>query len=157
MQTASAEDIDDAVQAAREAFTNGPWSKMNPFDRGAMLAKISAAMLERGDEFAVRETVDVGKPITPTRAFDVVQGAGSFAYYGGLAGQLDGASRPGNGASMVYTRREPLGVVGAISPFNFPLNLSINKIAPALAAGNTIVQTCSGDTPVCPAVSRGSE
>ena len=144
----SPNDIDDAVRAAREAFTNGPWSKMNPFDRGQVLAKIAAAMLERADEFAVRETVDVGKPITPTRSFDVPQGAGSFAYYGGLAGQLDGASRPGNGSSMVYTRREPLGVVGAISPFNFPLNLSINKIAPALAAGNTIVHKPAAETPL---------
>ncbi|AXC13853.1 Aldehyde dehydrogenase [Acidisarcina polymorpha] len=145
---ASAEDVKKAIHAAREAFDSGPWGSMNPFDRGLILQRVATLMLERAEDFATRETVDVGKPITPTKSFDVPQGAASFAYYGSLAGQLDGATRPGNGASMVYTRREPLGVVGAISPFNFPLNLSINKIAPALAAGNTIVHKPAAETPL---------
>ena len=144
----STNDVDDAVTAAREAFESGRWSRMNPFERGDLLQRVSEIIRRRAEEFVVRETVDVGKPISPTRAFDVPQGAGSVAYYGSLAGQLDGATRPGNGSSMVYTQREPLGVVAAISPFNFPLNLAINKIAPALAAGNTVVHKPASETPL---------
>lgn len=103
------------------------------------MARIGQLMAERTEEFALRETADVGKPIAPTRSFDVPQAAALFSYYGGLVGELDGAARAGIGPSMAYTRREPLGVVGAITPFNFPLNLAVNKLAPALAAGNTIV------------------
>ncbi|HEY3868767.1 MAG TPA: aldehyde dehydrogenase family protein [Actinocrinis sp.] len=132
-------DTDAAVDAARRAFDEGGWGAMNPIERGRIIARIGELMADFAEDLAIRETIDVGKPITPTRAFDVPQAAVLFGYYGALAGELDGASRPGSGASMAYTRREPLGVVGAITPFNFPLNLAVNKIAPALAAGNTVV------------------
>jgi aldehyde dehydrogenase (NAD+) len=142
----SAADTDEAIAAARRAFDEGPWPRMEPAERGEVLARIARLMSERADEFALRETVDVGKPITPTRSFDVPQAAALFSYYGGLAGELDGAARAGIGPSMAYTRREPLGVVGAITPFNFPLNLAVNKLAPALAAGNTLVHKPAAET-----------
>ena len=142
----SAGDTDGAIAAARRAFDDGRWSGMDPFERGAVLTRVAELITARADEFALRETVDVGKPTTPTRSFDVPQAAALFAYYAGLTAELDGAARAGIGASMAYTRREPLGVVGAISPFNFPLNLAINKLAPALAAGDTVVHKPAAET-----------
>jgi acyl-CoA reductase-like NAD-dependent aldehyde dehydrogenase len=132
-------DTDAAIEAARRAFDDGPWPRMDPAERGELVARIGQLIAERTEEFALRETADVGKPITPTRSFDVPQAAALFSYYGALAAELDGATRAGIGPNMAYTRREPLGVVGAITPFNFPLNLTVNKLAPALAAGNTVV------------------
>ena len=145
---ASAKDVQDAIKAAREAFETGPWAKMNAFDRGEILKRVGQLIQKKFDDFAIRESVDVGKPISETRGFDIAWGASSFAFYGGLAGQLDGALRAGQGSSLVYTRREPLGVVGAITPFNFPVVLSVNKIAAALAAGNTFVHKPAEETPL---------
>jgi phenylacetaldehyde dehydrogenase len=121
---ASVGDVDSAVAAARVAFDRGPWSRMDPVGRGAVLLRIADGIRNRIGEFALRETVDVGKPITSTRAFDVPQASDLFAYYGALANQLDGSARPGIDGSLVYTRLEPLGVVGAISPFNFQTEIS---------------------------------
>jgi len=132
-------DTDTAITAARRAFDTGPWPRLDAVQRGQMVARIGQIMADLTDELALRETADVGKPITPTRSFDVPQAASLFGFYGALASELDGAARAGIGQSMAYTRREPIGVVGAITPFNFPLNLAVNKLAPALAAGNTIV------------------
>ncbi|WIM92813.1 aldehyde dehydrogenase family protein [Actinoplanes oblitus] len=141
-------DLDDAVQAARTAFDEGPWPAMTLKERGELLIRIAEGMRERADELALRETLDVGKPITFSRGFDVPAAADLFAYYGGMVQQLEGAARAAGQSSFAYTRREPVGVVGAITPFNFPLNLAINKIAPALAAGNTVVHKPAEQTPL---------
>ncbi|MFJ4653338.1 aldehyde dehydrogenase family protein [Nocardia sp. NPDC088792] len=145
---ATPEDVDTAVTAARRAFESGPWPALSPKERSKLLIRIAAAIDERGDELALRETLDVGKPFATTARDDVANAADLLRYYAGLVEQLDGAARPVGGDSLAYTRREPLGVVGAITPFNFPLKLTMNKVAPALAAGNTIVQKPAGTTPL---------
>lgn len=143
---ASTGDTDAAVAAARTAFDDGPWPRLDPAERAAILTRAGTLILQRAEALALRETLDVGKPITPTRDFDVPQAGALFIYYAGLCTALDGASRAGIGRAMAYTRREPLGVVAAISPFNFPLNLAVNKLAPALAAGNTVVHKPAAET-----------
>ncbi|MYR57681.1 aldehyde dehydrogenase family protein, partial [Streptomyces sp. SID625] len=134
---AGTSDLDRAVQAARRAFDLGPWPGMPAKERGRLLLRIADGIEGAGEELARLETLDVGKPIAFTRGFDVRAAAEIFRYYAGMVEQLEGAARPAGARSLQYTRREPVGVVGAITPFNFPLNLAVNKIAPALAAGNT--------------------
>ncbi|MEW2626238.1 aldehyde dehydrogenase family protein [Streptomyces sp. NPDC048106] len=141
-------DLDRAVQAARRAFDMGPWPSMPAKERGRLMLRIADGIEAAGEELALLETLDVGKPITFTRGFDVRAAAEIFRYYAGMVEMLEGAARPAGARSLQYTRREPLGVVGAITPFNFPLNLAVNKIAPALAAGNTIVHKPAEQTPL---------
>ncbi|MFC4332708.1 aldehyde dehydrogenase family protein [Streptomyces andamanensis] len=145
---AGTSDLDRAVQAARRAFDLGPWPGMPAKERGRLLLRIADGIEGAGEELARLETLDVGKPITFTRGFDVRAAAEIFRYYAGMVEQLEGAARPAGARSLQYTRREPVGVVGAITPFNFPLNLAVNKIAPALAAGNTIVHKPAEQTPL---------
>ncbi|MEU3525807.1 aldehyde dehydrogenase family protein [Streptomyces sp. NPDC038707] len=145
---ARASDLDRAVQAARRAFDVGPWPTMPAKERGRLMLRIADGIEAAGEELALLETLDVGKPITFTRGFDVRAAAEIFRYYAGMVEQLEGAARPAGARSLQYTRREPVGVVGAITPFNFPLNLAVNKIAPALAAGNTIVHKPAEQTPL---------
>jgi aldehyde dehydrogenase (NAD+) len=145
---ATTEDLDRAVAAARRAFEGGPWPRMTPKERGRLLVRVAEAVEAAAADLALRESLDVGKPLACTTAFDVPAAADLFAYYGGMVEQLEGAARPAGHASLAYTRREPLGVVGAITPFNFPLDLAVNKIAPALAAGNTVVHKPAEQTPL---------
>ncbi|MFB7597518.1 aldehyde dehydrogenase family protein [Streptomyces sp. NPDC056160] len=145
---AGTSDLDRAVQAARRAFDVGPWAGMPAKERGRLMLRVADGIEAAGEELARLETLDVGKPITFTRGFDVRAAAEIFRYYAGMVEQLEGAARPAGARSLQYTRREPLGVVGAITPFNFPLNLAVNKIAPALAAGNTIVHKPAEQTPL---------
>ncbi|WP_018568074.1 aldehyde dehydrogenase family protein [Streptomyces sp. PsTaAH-124] len=145
---AGTSDLDRAVQAARRAFDLGPWPGMPAKERGRLLLRIADGIEGAGEELARLETLDVGKPITFTRGFDVRAAAEIFRYYAGMVEQLEGAARPAGARSLQYTRREPVGVVGAITPFNFPLNLAVNKIAPALAAGNTLVHKPAEQTPL---------
>ncbi|WP_328537678.1 aldehyde dehydrogenase family protein [Streptomyces sp. NBC_00344] len=141
-------DLDRAVQSARRAFDVGPWPTMPGKERAGVLYRIADGIEAAAEDLALRETLDVGKPITFTRGFDVRAAAEIFRYYAGMVEQLEGAARPAGARSLQYTRREPLGVVGAITPFNFPLNLAVNKIAPALAAGNTVVHKPAEQTPL---------
>ncbi|MCA1216874.1 aldehyde dehydrogenase family protein [Streptomyces sp. 8L] len=141
-------DLDQAVTAARGAFEGGAWPALTLKQRGRVLLRIADVIEEHAEELARLESLDVGKPISFTRGFDVPSAADLFRYYGGMVEQLEGAARPVGGRSLAYTRREPLGVVGAITPFNFPLNLAVNKIAPALAAGNTFVLKPAEQTPL---------
>jgi acyl-CoA reductase-like NAD-dependent aldehyde dehydrogenase len=145
---ATPRDVDRAVRAACRAFESGPWPSLTLKQRGRLLVRIAEAIEANADDLALRETLDVGKPLAATKAFDVPAAADLFAYYGGMVEQLQGAARPAGSASLAYTRREPVGVVGAITPFNFPLDLAVNKIAPALAAGNTIVLKPAEQTPL---------
>ncbi|MGW3150952.1 aldehyde dehydrogenase family protein [Streptomyces sp. NPDC001177] len=142
------DDLDDAVASARRAFTAPEWAGITRKQRGLLLLRIADAIEANAAELARLESIDVGKPIVFAESFDVPAAAALFRYYGGMPEQLQGSARPAGTRSLAYTRREPLGVVGAITPFNFPLNLAVNKIAPALAAGNTVVHKPAEQTPL---------
>ena len=151
---ATEQDVNDAVDSAYEAFHNGEWSKMGPHDRAKVLNNIADLIEENADQLAQLESLDVGKPLQFSRTFDIGFIANLFRFYSGVAsGQLGGATRlvsPSEDGQMplAYTRREPLGVVAAITPFNFPMILSCTKIAPALAAGNTFIHKPASATPL---------
>jgi acyl-CoA reductase-like NAD-dependent aldehyde dehydrogenase len=143
-----AADVDAAVTAARAAFVDGPWRSMSGRERARVLHRVADLIRENADELVRLESLDVGKPVTLCRAVDVATAAEVYEYYSGLAQAVDGATRETPMNAFAYTRREPLGVVAAITPFNFPLILSSSKIAPALAAGNVVVHKPADDTPL---------
>ncbi|WP_369362662.1 aldehyde dehydrogenase [Streptomyces sp. CG4] len=145
---AGAADVDAAVRAAREAFEQGPWAAMSGRGRGRMLHRIAQLIRENADELTALESLDVGKPVSLCRPVDVETAADQYEYYAALAQTLDGATRDTPLNAFAYTRRGPLGVVAAITPFNFPLILSSSKIGPALAAGNTVVHKPADETPL---------
>lgn len=132
------DDVDAAVRSARRAF-EGPWGKLDPNERARLLWKAGEGILARADELARVETLDTGKPLSNARLIDVPRTADTFFYFSGWATKLGGETIPVRGPFLNYTLREPLGVIGAIIPWNFPLLLAARKIAPALAAGNTVV------------------
>ncbi len=143
---ADASDVDAAVQSARQAFESGPWSKMSARQRGALLTRLGDLCTEHKDELARLETQNNGKPIFESH-IDVRSSADTFRYYGGWADKIHGETIPVDGPHLNYTLRQPLGVIGAIVPWNFPLNLATWKVAPALACGNTVVLKPSELTP----------
>ncbi|MFI7705084.1 aldehyde dehydrogenase family protein [Nonomuraea sp. NPDC049480] len=143
---ADASDVDAGVKAGREAF--GAWSQTAGRERARILHRVADIIRRREDEIVAVESADVGKPVSLCRAVDVATAAEVYEYYSGLAQSIQGATRHIPIPSHAYTRREPLGVVGAITPFNFPLILSSSKIAPALAAGNVVVHKPAEDTPL---------
>jgi len=145
---ATTEDVDRAVAAARAAFDDGRWSALSGRERSRVLLKVAALIRERAEELAQAESADVGKPILFTRIIDVPTAVEQFEYFAALAQTIDGSVRETPLPAFSYVRREPLGVVGAITPFNFPIILSSSKLAPALAAGNTIVHKPAEDTPL---------
>lgn len=141
-------DVDRAVRAARTAFDDGAWTGLKPRERGRILQRAADLLRDRAEEFARLESLDVGKPIMFTRMIDIPTVVDTFDYYASLAAGIEGATRPTAIPSFAYTRKEAIGVVGAITPFNFPMILSSTKIAPALAAGNTIVHKPAPETPL---------
>ncbi|WP_310975260.1 MULTISPECIES: aldehyde dehydrogenase family protein [unclassified Amycolatopsis] len=141
---ATAADVDTAVAAARQAF--GGWAATPGRERARVLHRVADLVRARADEIAALESADVGKPISLCRAVDVETVAEQYEYYSALAQGVDGATRQIPIPSHAYPRREPLGVVAAITSFNFPLILSTAKIAPAPAAGNTGVHKPAEDT-----------
>lgn len=141
-------DVEVAIAAARRAFDEGPWRTTNCRDRGRVLIRAATLLRERAEQFARLESLDTGKPIMFSRMIDVATAADMFEYYGGLALGIEGATRTTGLPMFAYTLREPIGVIAAITPFNFPLILSLSKIAPALAAGNTVVHKPAEDTPM---------
>jgi acyl-CoA reductase-like NAD-dependent aldehyde dehydrogenase len=145
---ATIDDVDAAVAAARTAFDSGVWSGLSSRERGRILQRAYTLMRERSEELAQLESVNVGKPITFARVVDVNNAAELYEYYAGLGHHLDSSVREITGNAHVYVKREPIGVVAAITPFNFPLILSSTKIAPALLAGNTVVHKPASDTPL---------
>jgi acyl-CoA reductase-like NAD-dependent aldehyde dehydrogenase len=145
---AGAEDVDRAVRAARAAFESGPWPKMRPAERQRVLWKLGDLVLEHGDELARLETLDNGKPIFESRQIDIPTVAGCFHYFSGWVTKLDGDTVPVNPAFFTYTMREPIGVIGAIIPWNFPMIMVGWKCAPALAAGNCVVLKPAAETPL---------
>lgn len=147
---ARAEDVDRAVKAARRAFESGPWRDMKPAERARVIWKLGDLLLENAAELGGLETLDNGKPFLQARDGDVAAAAGLFHYMSGWATKLEGTTIPISfpGSFHTYTRREALGVVGLIVPWNFPLTIAAWKVAPALAAGNTIVLKPSEVTPL---------
>jgi acyl-CoA reductase-like NAD-dependent aldehyde dehydrogenase len=144
---AGVEDVDRAVKAARAAL-DGPWAKMKPIDRSRVLWKLGDLVLEHADELARLETLDNGKPIFESRYIDVDMVARCFHYFSGWSTKISGDTTAVNPAMFTYTLREPVGVVGAIIPWNFPMIMVGWKVAPALAAGNTIVVKPAELTPL---------
>lgn len=144
-------DIDLAVKAARKAFEEGPWSTMAAADRGKLLWKIGDLIMKYADELAELETLDTGKPFAHplgSRNADIPYTAECFQYYAGWATKIYGETIPVRGNILNYTLKEPVGVVGAITPWNYPLLLVSWKLGPALAAGNTVVLKPSEVTPL---------
>jgi aldehyde dehydrogenase (NAD+) len=144
---AGPEDVDRAVKAARAAL-DGAWSKMKPIDRSRVLWKVGDVVLEHADELARLETLDNGKPIFESRLVDIDMVARCFHYFSGWATKITGDTTPVNPSLFTYTLREPVGVVGAIIPWNFPMIMVGWKAAPALAAGNTLVVKPAELTPL---------
>jgi phenylacetaldehyde dehydrogenase len=147
-----AADVDAAVKAARRAL-DGPWGKMSPSARGRMIHKIGDLILEHLDELAQLESLDNGKPFSVARVADVPLSADMFHYMSGWATKLEGKYIPlsnlaAPGQYLSFTRPEPVGVVGQIIPWNFPLLMAAWKLAPALATGCTVVLKVAEETPL---------
>src|SRR5438128_309896 len=147
---AQAEDVDRAVAAARKSFERGTWRDLPPAERAKVLWKIGDMIEERATEFAQIETLDNGMPINDALLFHVPLAAATFRYYAGWVTKLDGATQQISlpGQYLSYTLREPIGVVGQIIPWNFPLLMAAWKVAPALACGNSVVLKPSEETPL---------
>ncbi|MFE0843952.1 aldehyde dehydrogenase family protein [Achromobacter insolitus] len=143
---AEAEDVDRAVQAAQRAFP--AWARMAAADRGRLLLKLADLIEANAEELAQLETLDTGHPIRDTRGLDVPRTAGCFRYFGGMADKLQGSVIPVESGFLNYVQRAPIGVVGQIVPWNFPLMFTSWKLGPALAAGNTVVLKPSELTPL---------
>jgi acyl-CoA reductase-like NAD-dependent aldehyde dehydrogenase len=146
--SATTTDVDAAVAAARASFDSGVWSRLSGRERSRVLLKVVQIMRDREDELVWAESTDAGKPVTFARIVDVEHAALQYEYAASLGQHLDGSVRETPANTHAYVRREPIGVVAAITPFNFPLILSSTKIAPALIAGNSIVHKPATDTPV---------
>src|ERR1700674_338660 len=145
---AGKEDLDRAVAAARKAFEGGPWAAMKPRQRGKILLRAADLLASRADAFGRVETLDNGKPIFESAKIDLPTAAECLAYFGESADKLYGETFPGRPDAFLMTLREPIGVVGAITPWNFPLLQAMWKIAPALALGNTIILKPASLTPL---------
>ena len=141
-------DLDRAVAAARAAFESGPWASMKPRQRGRILTRAAELLLSRVEEFGRVETLDNGKPIFEAAKIDMPAAAECLAYFGEYADKLYGDTFPGRKDAFLMTLREPIGVVGAITPWNFPLLQAMWKIAPALSLGNTVVLKPASVTPL---------
>ncbi|SAK59158.1 betaine-aldehyde dehydrogenase [Caballeronia fortuita] len=143
---AGREDIDRAVQAAKKAFP--AWSAMAAADRGRLLLKLADAIEANADELARLESMDTGHPIRDTRNLDVPRTAATFRYFGGMADKFEGSVIPVEAGFLNYLTREPVGIVGQVVPWNFPLMFTSWKMAPALAAGNCVVMKPAELTPL---------
>jgi len=145
--SASPEDVDRAVKAARAQLEPGSeWQKMKPRDRAKILWKIADLLSARAAEIGRIETLDNGKPIFESQYVDTPAAAECLYYFAGWSGKVTGETIPVSAGAFTYTLREPVGVVGAITPWNFPLMLAVWKVAPALACGNTVVLKPASNT-----------
>ncbi len=143
-----APDIDIAVNAARSSFDDGRWSRRSPRDRGQILIRLAELIEANTEELQLLETLDVGKPIRYSGRVDVNQAARSYAWYGEAADKLYGEIAPTGPEALGLITREPLGVVGAVTPWNFPMMMNSWKLAPALMAGNSIVLKPAEQSPL---------
>jgi len=143
---AGREDVDRAVAAAQDAFP--AWSRMPAAERGRILLKLADLVEQNGEDLARLESLDTGHPLRDSRTLDVPRTAACYRYFGGMADKFQGETIPVDEGFLNYTLREPVGVVGQVVPWNFPLMFTSWKMAPALAAGNTIVMKPSEITPL---------
>jgi acyl-CoA reductase-like NAD-dependent aldehyde dehydrogenase len=141
-------DVDAAVAAARRAFDAGPWPRMNASARGRLLRKLADALWERREEFALVESLNNGKTFREALSGDVAPGAATLAYAAEWANKITGEVVPVDGPFLTYVLREPVGVVAAIVPWNYPTSLACWKLGPALATGCTVVLKPSELTPL---------
>jgi len=144
---ADAPDVDNAVKAARAAF-EGPWRKMRASERGRLLYRLADLIEANADELARLETLDNGKPLSIAKAVDVAKTVACYRYFAGWADKVQGKTIPIDGDFFCYTRHEPIGVVGQIIPWNYPMLMQSWKLAPALATGNTVVMKPAEQTPL---------
>jgi aldehyde dehydrogenase (NAD+) len=145
---ADAEDVDKAVRAARAAFEQGPWRKMRASERGRLLYRLADLIETHADGLARLESLDNGKPLSVAKAVDVAKTVACYRYFGGWADKIQGKTIPIDGDFLCYTRHEPIGVVGQIIPWNFPMLMMAWKLAPALATGNTVILKPAEQTPL---------
>jgi len=143
-----AADVDLAVKAARHAFERGPWRRMAAAERGRLLNKLADLIEQHADELARLESLDNGKPYQVAKAADLPLTIACYRYYAGWADKVQGKTIPIAGNYFCYTRLEPVGVVGQIIPWNFPLLMQAWKLGPALACGNTVVLKPAEQTPL---------
>jgi phenylacetaldehyde dehydrogenase len=146
------EDVDRAVAAARAAFDKGPWRKLAPSERARLMWKLADLLEKRLEEFAQLESLDNGKPVVMARLADIPISIDQLRYYAGWATKIEGNTIPlsmqGAGKFLAYTLRDPIGVVGQIIPWNFPMVMATLKLGPALAAGCTVVLKPAEQTPL---------
>lgn len=145
---ADAADVEKAVEAARKAFEQGPWRKMNASERGRLLYRLADLIEKHGDELARLESLDNGKPVSVAKRVDVAKSIACYRYFAGWADKVQGKTIPIDGDFFCYTRHEPVGVVGQIIPWNYPMLMQAWKLAPALATGNTVVMKPAEQTPL---------
>lgn len=146
---ADAQDVDVAARVARAAFQTGsPWRRLSAAERGRLLNKLADLIEQNADELARLESLDNGKPYAVALAADLPLTIACYRYYAGWADKVQGRTIPINGPYFCYTRLEPVGVVGQIIPWNFPLLMQAWKLAPALATGNTVILKPAEQTPL---------
>ncbi len=148
VSSGQATDVDRAVDAARAALKNPEWRDMNPHKRSRLLWKLADALQANADELGTLETADNGKPFFESRKVDLPSVIENFRYFAGLADKIEGATIPVAGPFLNYTLREPVGVIGCITPWNFPLSMAAWKVAPALACGNAVILKPAEQTPL---------
>ena len=148
VQRAGNEDVDRAVEAARKAFDKGPWRKFSGTERGNCILKLLELFEKSADELSTLEVLDTGKPITMFKQFELPFMHGVFRYNAGWADKIHGDTIPMEGDYFAYTKKEPAGVVAQIVPWNGPMLILTVKLAPALAAGCTVVIKPAEQTPL---------
>ena len=146
--SAQSDDVDAAVASARRAFEAGDWSRSSIGDRKRVLVRLAELITEHGVELALLDSMDMGKLVSEAFTVDVPSAAALFAYYGEALDKINGEIAPTEPGNLALVTREPLGVVGAVTPWNFPLDLAVWKLAPALAAGNSVVLKPSERAPL---------
>ena len=145
---AGVEDVDRAVLAARNAFDEGQWRSFSGQQRAEWLFRLAALIEKHREELTLLEALDNGKTATMANIVDVERSIQSYRYFAGWADKITGDTIPAHGNYFAYTRREPVGVVGQIIPWNFPMLMQAWKLAPALAAGCTVVMKSAEQTPL---------
>src|SRR5579863_2021077 len=146
---AGREDVSRAIDAARSAFDSGPWPRMTPGERSRVLLRIAELIESKEDELARTETQNQGKPIKLSRDSDVPYCADNIRFFAGASRSLEGkAASEFNGLGTSFVRKEPLGVVACITPWNYPLMMAVWKVIPAIAVGNCVVAKPASITPL---------
>jgi gamma-glutamyl-gamma-aminobutyraldehyde dehydrogenase len=141
-------DVDIAVTSARKAYDSGVWSRMAPADRKTVLCRLADLVSEHGEELALMDSLDMGKPISDAFNLDVPGSAACIRWFGEAIDKIYGEVAPTGGGALATVTREPLGVIAAVVPWNYPLDMAAWKLAPALAAGNSVVLKPAEQSPL---------